>query len=311
MSAVSGSGVEILMATRNGADHIAEQLASIAGQTHPDWSLVVSDDGSSDATADLVARFASGVPGRRVSLRAGPSRGSTANFLSLLAGPGAAPFTALADQDDIWLPDKLSRAVAQLGPCGPAPALYGARTIIVDGAGRRLGLSPRFRRRPGFPNALVQSFAGGNTMVLNSAARRLAAEAAGRLACLPACHDWWLYQIVAGAGGRVLYDPVPVLLYRQHGRNQIGANLGPRAALRRIRLGLAGQFRRWSDQNLAALQTSAQILSDDARRLLDEFARIRQRRGPAAALALRRAGLHRQTLRGDLTLALAAVLGKL
>ena len=311
-----GASVAILMATWNGAAYLDGQLASIAAQTHRGWTLTASDDGSDDATPAILAAFAQSRRHGQVRLRQGPRRGSTANFLSLIAeGPGQAAFVALSDQDDIWLPDKLARALATLGPCDPdRPALYGARTIIADRHGRATGRSPLFTRPPSFGNALVQSVAGGNTMVMNAAAAALAARAASLaldLGCEPACHDWWLYQLVAGCGGTVIYDPEPALLYRQHGANVIGANGGAVARLRRVRMLLGGRFARWTDMNLAALAPVADCLTDDARTRIATLRTLRTRRGAGALLGLRRAGLTRQTAGGTLSLALAAMIGRL
>ena len=79
------------------------------------------------------------------------------------------------------------------------PALYGARTLLIDPEGAYLGRSPLFCRPPTFRNALVQNIAGGNTMVFNEAARRLL-MAAGSAVQVPS-HDWWLYLLTTAGGG--------------------------------------------------------------------------------------------------------------
>ena len=68
--------VAILMGAYNGAAHLREQLDSIAAQTHPDWVLRVSDDGSSDATLAILADFAARFEPGRVEVRPGPRAGS-------------------------------------------------------------------------------------------------------------------------------------------------------------------------------------------------------------------------------------------
>ncbi len=311
--------VAILMASRDGASFIDAQIASIAAQTHRDWRLWVSDDGSRDGTLARLAGWARELgPGRMRVLR-GPGGGATANFLSLLARAGTgADFAALADQDDVWFPDKIARAIARLGAVdGPgaadAPALYGARTLVTDARLAPRGLSPGFARPPGFRNALVQSLAGGNTMVLNRAGHDLvrhAAAAAAAAGAEPAGHDWWLYQLIAGAGGRVVFDRDPVLHYRQHGGNAVGSNRGIAARALRIRAALGGRYARWNAQNIAALECAAR-LTDAARADLDAFRALRGLSGIAAIRALRRAGFYRQTAAGTLSLWLAAALGKL
>jgi hypothetical protein len=180
---------------------------------------------------------------------------------------------------------------------------------VTDAGLRPLGPSLRFRRQPGFGNALVQCIGGGNTMVMNAAARALVARSADRVA--PVCHDWWCYQLVSGAGGTVVHDPEPCLFYRQHGANQLGANLGARAAARRLAAALGGRFAGWNTVNLAALAEVEGELTPQNRQLLREFAALRSLRGARALAALCQSGLWRQTRAGTLSLYGAALLGRL
>ena len=215
----------ILMGLYNGAADLSAQLQSYADQTHQAWDLVVSDDGSADAGPDMVKAFAGRVApaGNRVDLVAGPGRGSVANFLSLIAqAPSSVKWLALSDQDDVWLPDRLARGIACLSALPPGePALFCSGTWITDASLGNRRPSARFDRPPGFRNALVQNIASGNTILLNRAAAGLAREAAPAATEIPGlpAHDWWLYQLVTGAGGSVIRDAEPTLLYRQHGRN--------------------------------------------------------------------------------------------
>jgi hypothetical protein len=147
----------------------------------------------------------------------------------------------------VWDADKLERAITALARTdADIAALYGSRTRLIDGAGNETGFSPLFHRTPEFRSALVQSIAGGNTMVFNQKARDVADVN------VPS-HDWWLYQVVAGCGGYVHYDPYPAIRYRQHAQNVIGANIGWAARVRRLHLLQEGRFRYWEDLNVAAL----------------------------------------------------------
>ena len=307
---VEGARVAILLGTKDGAAFLGEQLQSFADQSHNNWLLVVSDDGSRDTTREMIARFAQAHP-QPVVVRDGPEQGVTANFLSLAADPTIeADFFAFSDQDDVWHADKLTRALARLAtaPEG-APALYCGRTELMTEDGRCYGLSPLFRRPPSFGNALVQSLGGGNTMVFNRSAKKLI-EAAGTPRVV--LHDWWLYQLVSAAGGAVFYDPQPMLKYRQHPDNLIGSNLGGQARLLRIRLMLRGRFRDWNETNLAALRRlPADLITPDNRRVLDLFAAARSAALPGRLVHLWRSGVHRQTLLGNLGLLLAALIRRI
>ena len=302
--------VTILMGLMNGARFLDAQLQSLLDQDHEDWSLMVGDDGSADDGPARLADFAAAHPDRSVRIDPAPGQGFARNYLSLLraAGPHT-PYAAFSDQDDVWFPDKLSRAVAALAalPSG-TPGLYCARTLVCDADLSPTALSPLFGA-PSFGNALVQSLAGGNTMVMNRAALDLLQRAA-RAGADPVSHDWWAYQVVSGAGGTVIYDPEPVLLYRQHGGNLIGANRGARARLCRVGGLLGGTFRRWTDRNLATLCVAADCLTEGNRRTLARFAQARRARIAARLGALWRLGIRRQTVGGTLSLWTAVALGR-
>jgi hypothetical protein len=178
----------------------------------------------------------------------------------------------------------------------------------VDAAGREIGRSPRFRRPPGFGNALVQSIAGGNTMLFNQAAKALMERVRPETVV---AHDWWIYILVSGAGGTVIYDPEPMVRYRQHGANAIGDNQGWRARLRRMRMLAGGRLAEYGDVNLAALERALPLLTPEARA---QVMLLRHGRGlpPWRRLAgFRRIGLYRQTRGGTLTLWLAFLAGRL
>lgn len=305
-----GPAIAVLMATFNGAAHLAAQLDSIAAQSLPPRWLVISDDGSTDGTLDLLRDFAARHPALAVTVLQGPRRGAAANFLHLLAHAAeGAEFVALSDQDDVWLPGKLAEGVAMLRGA-TLPALLGTRTLVCDESLGAAHPSPLWRRPFSFAHALVQSFAGGNTMMLNRAAIDLAAAAAAEAGQV-VMHDWWLYQIISGAGGRVVFDATPQLYYRQHGANQIGANRGPIAKLHRLRALLRGDFRRWNGINARALMASAHRLTPENRAILKDFIRLRGMTLAARIAGFRRLRLYRQGPAGTASLWLAVALGRL
>lgn len=106
--------VAILLATYQGERFLAAQLDSIAAQSCRDWRLVVSDDGSTDTTREILRRFAAAHPDRDIELRDGPRQGATRNFLSLLDAVAPGEAVAWCDQDDLWLPNRLARGLAAL-----------------------------------------------------------------------------------------------------------------------------------------------------------------------------------------------------
>lgn len=299
--------VAILMCTMQGQRFLAPQLNSIAMQDHPRWAIWASDDGSADHTRAILEHFQAHWGMDRISIHHGPAVGSTANFLALTCRADIdADYFAYADQDDVWESDKLERAVSWLQSVPAAvPALYGSRTVLVDDRNQHIGHSPLFERAPGFRNALVQNIAGGNTMVFNRAARdllRLAGEDIEVVA-----HDWWAYMLVTACGGQVHYDPVPTVRYRQHDRNQFGANRSLAGQLSRANLLLQGRFRNWVDANVAALMRVRYLVTPENQCLLEEFAHARKQRLLPRLASLKRVAVYRQTFLGNLGLTIAAL----
>jgi glycosyltransferase involved in cell wall biosynthesis len=303
--------VAILLCTYNGQRYLAEQLDSFASQTHTCWALWASDDGSADDTRAILEGYQRKWPAGRVSIERGPARGFAANFLSLTCKAGIeADYYAYSDQDDIWDPNKLERALKWLETVRQdTPALYCARTRLVDADNNEIGMSPLFSKPPSFANALMQNIGGGNTMVFNNAARKLLLEAGENLPIIT--HDWWAYMVVTGCGGKVFYDSEPTLRYRQYGGNLVGMNSSWSDRIKRIRMLWQGGFRHWNNCNIKALRALSHRLTPENLDMLERFAKAGELGLIPRLIHLKRIGIYRQTRLGNLGLVAAAVFGKL
>ena len=251
-----------------------------------DVELLVRDDGSTDGTLELLrSRGLEAEPGEHV--------GFVRSFGALLARADA-DYVAFCDQDDVWLPDKISRAVARLeGVSGPA--LYCGRLSVVDERLEPLGLSPLPRRGLSFANALVESQAAGCTIVLNREARELVGE-------LPAevvSHDWWAYLVVS-AFGELVYDPQPAILFRKHRGQAFGIGVGAIDTLR-------AKLTRGTSvlpQVRAFEREYGDRLGEEERRILERFLQ-----SPRLRYALR-PDVYRQSRRDDALLRAKLALGR-
>lgn len=299
--------VTITLCTYNGAEHLAAQLQSYLDQTHTDWDLWVSDDGSDDATLTLLRDFATThASAHDIRIIQGPRIGVAENFLSLLCHPELpAQPVALSDQDDVWLPEKLALGLAEI--TGDAPRLYGAQSIHADATLTPIGQSLG-GGIPSFGNALVQNIVSGHSMMLNTAALSLA-RAAGVPQGLP-YHDWWLYQLVSGAGGTVVVRPQQVLLYRQHGHNAMGSHQGLRATATRAAQVFGQTYGGWITANTAALRAVSHLLSPAARTTLDALDKHPKRIGTARARTFARYKIARQGRLGTMLMYLAVLTGR-
>jgi len=206
--------VSVVLATYNQAHWLGETIESVRAQTFADWELVVADDGSTDDTADVLARFASDqrircVAGAHAERAAARNRGIAASTGELVA---------FLDADDTWHPEKLARQVAVLAAAPEAGACY-AVARFVDGAGRPLDV----RKPPHALSGLIFSrLVRGNFIILASMmVRRRSLEAVGVFdATLPVfgCEDWDLWLRLARRYAIVGIDE-ELVRYRVHDAN--------------------------------------------------------------------------------------------
>ena len=307
----SSMKVAILLCTMNGGAFLRQQLDSYAAQTHTQWDLWVSDDGSSDDTCAILLAQRTKWAKNRLEIVSGPRKGFAANFLSLVCNTSIkADCFAYSDQDDVWMTDKLTLALEWLStvPIG-MPALYCSRTELVNATGKYIGLSQSFLRTPSFRNALTQNLGGGNTMVFNDATRQLLTKAGFDVGVI--AHDWWTYLAVAGCGGKVLFDQTPTVQYRQHNSNLLGANhtfFAPVISSRRM---FNGSFRSWNTKNIKALRSIDELLSPISKSTLHDFSIMRDKTLVPRLFGMLKAGIYRQTLLGNLGLLIAILLKRI
>ena len=115
MNTLLEPSVAILLGTYNGEKFLEAQLDSLEAQSVTNWTLYVSDDGSTDATLDIIHRYQSKWGTDKIRYRLGPQKGFAQNFLSLACDTSIkADYYAFCDQDDVWLPEKLSIALEHI-----------------------------------------------------------------------------------------------------------------------------------------------------------------------------------------------------
>jgi glycosyltransferase involved in cell wall biosynthesis len=288
------TSIAILLSTYDGEAYLDALLASLEAQTHSDWVLLWRDDGSTDGTSAKMAAWGAVHPARLVPVTQPLGNlGVTRSFMTLLRAAADHPFIAFADQDDVWLPEKLAWAIAALtGTPADKPALYCARQILVDQTLARIGLSAPLDGPADFPASLTQNIATGNTVVLNAAAIALIAASEPPP---KTWHDWWCYLMVTAAVGIVIRDPRGVILYRQHSDNVVGAPASvPRRALAALARGPAA-FMAVFRANVAALSAQAALLSPKAQADLAVVARALKGGRLARVRALRLRGFVRNS----------------
>jgi glycosyltransferase involved in cell wall biosynthesis len=303
--------IAILMCTYNGEKYLEEQLDSIQNQGYKNWTLYVNDDGSKDNTLKILKDYQKKWGVKKLHIRRGPQKGFCRNFLQIISDSKIkADLYFLCDQDDVWMPHKVSHTIKKISMLDPLkPILYCARTTYVSSDTKKiLGQSDLFLKPPSFRNAIVQSIAGGNTMAFNNP---LKTKAQKYHKAEVVSHDWWLYIINELKGGQTLYDTESTIFYRQHSKSLIGANTGFLAKCRRLRLLMNGTYRIYNTKHLEAFRF---LSIETAKRnidLIDQFLILRDKRIKKRWQMINKLGLYRQTWLDTIGLYLAAVLHKL
>lgn len=228
---IAQNTISVAIACYNGARFLQEQIESIWNQSLPPAEIVAFDDASTDGTLALLQTLAAKSPVPMRVMASTPNRGSTQAFAKAIAACSG-EWIALADQDDVWLPHKLAtlhRTAEELD----WDAVF-SDAMLVDQflqptgknllANSRVSFRVRRRLRQGktFQALMRFNVVTGATLMF-------------RTRCVPKVlpiaeawlHDYWLALIIASQGRLGLVDEV-LMLYRQHGGNQIGAKAGIR-----------------------------------------------------------------------------------
>lgn len=221
--------IQVLLACYNGEAYLPGQLDSLTRQDDSCFSVLMQDDGSSDGTPALLAA-AAGDSRFRLGAEPGKHRGAAGNFLSLMA-QCTADYAALCDQDDLWQPQRLSCCRAALEEAekrlgADTPLLVHSDARLVDAGGRVLHDSFFAHQgwdgcATGLSQLLVQNNVTGCTLMMNAALCRLVVRYGDPSAMF--MHDWFI-ALTAAAFGQVIFLQSPLVDYRQHGVNVVGAS---------------------------------------------------------------------------------------
>jgi glycosyltransferase involved in cell wall biosynthesis len=271
----------------------------------------VNDDGSKDRTLSILKAYQKKWGNKKLHIRKGPQKGFCQNFLQIICDKKiTADLYFLSDQDDVWMPHKLSHTLKKISRLDPLkPILYCARTTYVSSDAKKiLGQSDVFLKPPSFRNAIVQSIAGGNSMAFNNCLKDVVQK---NLGVNVVSHDWWLYILNELKGGQTLYDHESTILYRQHSRSLIGANIGFLAKIKRLRMLLFGTYRVYNTKHLEIFNRLSIETVKSNIHLIDQFLIMRDKPLRVRWQMIHKLGLYRQNWDGQLALYLAAVLRKL
>jgi len=211
------SKVQVLMSTYNGEKYLKEQIDSIIKQEDVELEIWVRDDGSRDSSIKILEELSKKY--KNIKYYKDDNLGPARSFMELLnKSDEKFDYYAFADQDDVWMPNKLINAIKKLEECEDKPALYMSALEIVD---ENLNFieTKKVEGNFSFEGEMIKNFATGCTMVLNKKLVNIVKEYNPTYLIM---HDSWITRVCYAIGGNVIIDEKSYIKYRQHGDNVLG-----------------------------------------------------------------------------------------
>lgn len=211
--------IAVLLSTYNGEKFVSELIDSVLNQIDVNVHIFVRDDGSTDRTLDILNKY----DPNDLTFFIGQNVGAANSFMKLIYEESVNGYSyyALADQDDIWFPDKLITAIHAIEENrNDLPVLYACNQKFVDEEGHDMGNRlPEEFAVPSIYNILFGNNLSGCTMVFNDLLRNeLISKRASEKMLQIRMHDLWI-AVVASITGEIIYDKNPHILFRRHGDN--------------------------------------------------------------------------------------------
>ena len=271
--------VAICMATYNGEAYVSQQIDSILKQTYENWVLFIRDDHSMDKTPEILRQYAAQWQDKIIliedtSLDGGSAKQNFASILSWVKGNYDFSYFMFADQDDVWMNDKIEKTLQVMRKAETeyhGPVLVHTDLSVVDRDLNVLGES-FFKYRSLDPeikdlrHLLIQNNITGCTMLWNRALNDRIDLGNDAIAM----HDWWI-ALTACVFGRIICLKMPTVLYRQHGSNVVGATKVGSLSFIKMRLSNLPHVRRTFKMAVEQAREFAVYYKDQLRREQSEI----------------------------------------
>ncbi len=223
--------IDILLATYNGEQFLAEQIESILAQTYQDWQLFVRDDGSTDNTLNILQKYAETYP-QKITIYEDDlhNLGAMHSFEQLLIKCACNQYTMFCDQDDVWLPNKIELFVQKMHEAearfANLPLVIHGDMIVVD---KKLNsihhsfwqyshIRPEILDDKLYFLAICNTITGCSCLFNQKAKQHMLPISAQAY-----MHDAWLGLTTLKNRGKIIPIFEATMLYRQHNTNTLGA----------------------------------------------------------------------------------------
>lgn len=211
--------IQVLLSSYNGEKYIEEQIKSILKQEGDiQVSILIRDDGSTDNTIKILEKLIN--ENNNIEIYKGENIGPARSFMDLLYKSGDYDYYAFADQDDVWMPNKLISAVNKLKGMEERPSLYISALEIVDEKLNTIEIK-KVSGNLSFEGQMIKNLATGCTQVFNKKLCDIIKQYNPTYLIM---HDSWITRVCYAIGGNVIVDDNAYIKYRQHSNNVLGYN---------------------------------------------------------------------------------------
>ncbi len=201
----------LLISTYNGEAYLEAMLDSVVAQTYENLQVYIRDDGSKDRTVEILNEYQEKYSNIHI-IEGDKNLGYPACFYYLTDNAPEADYYFFADQDDVWFPDKVSRAVKRLSKEGEGPLAYYAGYVVCDGNLEEVSRSAKVNKEIKFKDTIYEVCGLEFTMAINSEAMKLLNA---NKPTFSSARGIWMSMLFSGLG-RVIYDNEPCAYYRRH-----------------------------------------------------------------------------------------------
>lgn len=215
--------VDILLATYNGEKYIREQIDSILNQTHTEFRLLISDDGSTDGTRDILNEYK--LKDNRIEVFMQEKNLGVVKNFEFLLGKVEAKYYMFSDQDDIWKESKIEKSLNKIEE--GYDLVYSDLEVVDENLNvtyssywKLKGIYNKIKKYNNFESLYLNNFVTGCTLISKK-------ELINSFMLLPntskfVLHDYWISLIIS-QNGKIAYVEEPLIKYRQHKNNKVGS----------------------------------------------------------------------------------------
>lgn len=257
--------VVVLMSTYNGEKYLKEQIDSILNQSIKNIELIIRDDGSKDSTRKILREYSE--ENDRIKVIFGENIGVEKSYRELLKYSVEADYFAFCDQDDIWLDNKIEKAIEEMNVIKNEPVLYYSEVKAVNN-NMEIILTSHYTGIDTLGSSFNTTPVIGCTVLFNNILKRYI-EKYG-IAENIIMHDLYMYRLCLAIGGHIIHDKNSYIMYRQHENNVVGISS---SSLKKLKIyDKFKKTRRTMAKDI--LELYGKYISDDNKQILNKVAKF-------------------------------------